>query len=246
MTKYKKAGRARGFVPSWAWLCSCLLLAVASPAFAATKAIRAGKLIDPAGKVIANAVIVVDNDRITSIGTAAPPAGAEVIDLSRYTVIPGLIDLHTHMTYFWDRAPGTRPLGQPRRPAGVTVVLAAENARRTLETGVTTVRDLGASNEVDYAMRDLINMGKMIGPRMFVAGQGLSAPRAGAPARLSPAGRGARRGRIGLGQGLRLARQLPERRHDADAHVRRDEGGRRRRAREEPSASRFIPTGRPA
>ena len=163
------------------WVLACVLW-LSPTVFAATKAIRAGKLIDPAGKVIANAVILVDNDRITSIGTAAPPAGAEVIDLSRFTVIPGLIDLHTHMTYVWDGAPGTRPLGQPRRPAGVTVVLAAENARRTLETGVTTIRDLGASNETDYAMRDLINMGKMIGPRMFVAGQGISAPRAGAPA----------------------------------------------------------------
>ena len=157
-------------------------LLLASPAFAATTAIRAGKMIDPAGRVITNAVILVDHDRITSVGTAPPPAGTEVIDLSRFTVIPGLIDLHTHMTYFWDGAPGTRPLGQPRRPAGVTTMLAAENARRTLETGVTTVRDLGASGEADYAMRDLINMGRMTGPRMFVAGQGISAPRAGAPA----------------------------------------------------------------
>ena len=159
-----------------------LALALASPGSAATKAIRAGKAIDPNGKVIANAVIVVDDDRIKSIGTGAPPAGVDVIDLTRYTVIPGMIDVHTHMTYFWDRTPGTRPLGQPRRPAGVTTALAAENARRTLETGVTTVRDLGASNEIDYAMRDLINMGKMVGPRMFVAGQGISAPRAGGPA----------------------------------------------------------------
>ncbi len=157
------------------------LLWLSPEASAATKAIRAGKAIDPSGHVIPNAVIVVENDRIVSVGTGAPPAGAEVIDLSRFTVIPGLIDLHTHMTYFWDPASGTRPLNQPRRPAGVTTLLAAENARRTLATGVTTVRDLGASGDVDYAMRDLINAGKMIGPRMFVAGQGLSAPRADAP-----------------------------------------------------------------
>jgi imidazolonepropionase-like amidohydrolase len=152
-----------------------------APVAAAMKAILAGKAIDPAGTVVVNAVIVINNDRIVSVGTAAPPAGVEVVDLRRFTVIPGMIDLHTHMTYFWDRAPGTRPLNQPRRPAGVTVVLAADNAMRTLESGVTTVRDLGAANETDYAMRDLINMGRMIGPRMFVAGQGLAAPRNGAP-----------------------------------------------------------------
>src|SRR3954453_17614088 len=161
---------------------ACLLsLGLALDASAATRAIKAGRVVDASGRVIANAVIVVDNDRITSIGTAPPPAGAEVIDLSRFTVIPGLIISHPHMTYFWDPDSGTKPLNQPRRPAGVTTVLAADNARRTLETGVTTVRDLGASADVDYAMRDLINMGKMIGPRMFVAGQGLSAPRSDAP-----------------------------------------------------------------
>src|SRR5690242_7028056 len=161
-------------------LCTALvvLLWLCPEALAATKAIRAGRVVNANGNVQTNAVIVVENDRIVSVGTTAPP-GAEVVDLSAYTIIPGLIDLHTHMTYFWDRAPGTRPLGQPRRPGGVTTVLAAENARKTLETGVTTVRDLGASNEIDYAMRDLINMGRMVGPRMFVAGQGLSAPRGG-------------------------------------------------------------------
>jgi imidazolonepropionase-like amidohydrolase len=177
--------RAFSFVSSClrgpGWVLACVLWLSSPAVFAATKAIRAGRLVDPAGKVITNAVIVVDDDRITSVGTGAPPPGAELIDLGRYTVIAGMIDLHTHMTYFWDRAPGTRPLNQPRRPAGVTVVLAAENARRTLETGVTTVRDLGASNETDYAMRDLINTGRMIGPRMFVAGQGLSAGRGGGP-----------------------------------------------------------------
>jgi imidazolonepropionase-like amidohydrolase len=159
-----------------------IVMSAWSPSAAgAAKAIRAGRLIDPSGGVIPNAVIVVDNDRITSVGSGPGPTGAEIIDLSRYTVIPGMIDAHTHMTYFWDPASGGRPLGQPRRPAGVTTVLAGDNARRTLEAGVTTVRDLGASNEIDYAMRDLINMGRMVGPRMFVAGQGLSAGRGGGP-----------------------------------------------------------------
>jgi imidazolonepropionase-like amidohydrolase len=103
----------------------------------------------------------------------------EAIDLRRFTGLPGLIDLHTHITYYWDGKPGTRPLGQRRRPA-VTVFLAQENARRTLETGVTTVRDLAASNESDFAMRDLIAMGAMVGPRLFASGQGLSS-RPGAP-----------------------------------------------------------------
>jgi imidazolonepropionase-like amidohydrolase len=96
-----------------------------------------------------------------------------VIDLRPYVGIPGLIDLHTHMTYYWDRQPGTRPLDQRRRPAE-TVFLAQENARRTLESGVTTVRDLGASNETDLSMRDLIARGAMKGPRMFVSGRGVS------------------------------------------------------------------------
>ena len=123
-----------------------------------------------------NAAVVVENDRIRSVeAEASPPSGAEVIDLRRYTGIPGMIDAHTHMTYYWDQTPGTTPWAQwQARQSAVTVFLAQENARKTLETGVTTVRDLGSIEYDDVAMRDLINRGAMVGPRMFVAGYGLS------------------------------------------------------------------------
>ena len=161
-----------------ATILACLVaLGLHDSTAAQTKVIRSAKVWDGT-RVLTEVVVVVEGDRITRIGKSAdplPPA-AEVIDLRKYTLLPGLIDLHTHITYYWDRQPGTRPLGQRRRPA-VTVFLAQDNARRTLETGVTTVRDLGAANDTDFAMRDLIAMGAMQGPRMIVAGQGISAPR---------------------------------------------------------------------
>jgi len=160
----------------WRWAGAVMLvLAIGSIAGAQTRAVRFGKLWD-GSRTITDAVVVVNGDRIVSVGsgTAAVPAGAEVIDLRQYTGIPGLIDLHTHITYFWDRQPGTRPRGQRRLPA-VTVYLAQENARRTLETGVTTVRDLNAGSDMDLAMRELTASGAMIGPRILASGQGLSA-----------------------------------------------------------------------
>ena len=152
-----------------------LLLAIASSASAQTRAVRFGRLWD-GSKVITNAVVTVNGDRIIAIGAgnAAVPKGAEVIDLRKYTGLPGLIDLHTHITYYWDRQPGTRPRGQRRLPA-VTVFLAQDNARRTLATGVTTVRDLNAGNDMDLAMRELVASGAMIGPRILASGPGLSA-----------------------------------------------------------------------
>src|ERR1051326_4773676 len=96
-----------------------ILLALGANAEAATKAIRFGKLWD-GHKTIANAVVIIDNDKIQSVAANAPvPAGAELIDLSRYTGIPGMIDVHTHMTYYWDPASGTDPRQQ--RPRHVAV-----------------------------------------------------------------------------------------------------------------------------
>src|ERR1051326_835119 len=166
-------------------------------------AIRFDRIIDGKGKTWTNAYIVVEGDRVRSIG-AEVPAGAAVIDLSKLTAIPGMIDVHTHMTYWWDRAAGTRPWEQNNaRTVAMTVFLAQENARKTLETGVTTVRDLGASDYADIAMRDLINRGAMMGPRMFVSGYGLfvssSPARPGVP---TPAGQA-----DGVPEVMRVVRQ---------------------------------------
>ncbi|MGZ8832329.1 MAG: amidohydrolase family protein [Thermoanaerobaculia bacterium] len=149
-------------------------------------AIRLGKLIDGRGAVIVNPVVIVRGERIERIALPGEvlPRDATIIDLGRFTGVPGLIDVHTHMTFYWDRTPGTKPWSQlGSLGAAVTVFLAQENARRTLESGVTTVRDLGSWESTDIAMRDLINRGAMIGPRMFVAANGLhisnSPPKAG-------------------------------------------------------------------
>jgi len=136
-------------------------------------ALRFGNLVDGQGHVIKDAVVIVDGEKIVRVGGEIPK-NATVVDLRKYTAIPGLIDAHTHMTFYWDRKPGTRPWSQlGTLHDAVTVYLAQENARKTLETGVTTVRDLGSWNYLDVAMRDLINRGAMTGPRMFVAGFGL-------------------------------------------------------------------------
>jgi imidazolonepropionase-like amidohydrolase len=147
----------------------------ASPAAEVT-ALRFGRLVTGRGDVVQDAVVVVEGERVTKVGAgdAAVPAGARVVDLRPLNGIPGLIDVHTHMTFYWDRKPGTRPWTQlgTLSPA-VTAFLAQENARKTLETGVTTVRDLGAWQYLDIALRDLIGRGAMPGPRMLVAGYGL-------------------------------------------------------------------------
>lgn len=133
-------------------------------------AVRAGKLVDVvAGKVLADQVILISGQRITTVGPAANvlvPAGAERIDLSHATVLPGLIDAHVHLT------------GDPRlhgyQSLGVSDIRAAmygvHAARLTLDAGFTTVRNVGAGGYGDIALRDAINDGEITGPRMRVAG----------------------------------------------------------------------------
>lgn len=154
-----------------------------SPSFAQTgaqsvKVIRFGKLIDGTGKVVTNAVVIVKGDRIESVssGQSQIPSGAQQIDLSAYTGMPGIIDAHTHMTYWRDKDSPTTPNEQVARLLPQELVfLAQQNARKCIEIGVTTVRDMAATDYSDVAMRNLINRGVMTGPRMFVAGPAMMA-----------------------------------------------------------------------
>jgi imidazolonepropionase-like amidohydrolase len=140
-----------------------VIFALAAVSALQAQSYRFGRVWD-GEKLLTNAVIVVEKDRIKSVG----PATGDAIDMSRYTAVPGLIDVHTHMTYVFDM----NRISQSGRGAAA-VYLSQDNARKTLETGVTTVRNLGASDYTDIAMRDLINAGQMVGPRMFVSGYGL-------------------------------------------------------------------------
>jgi imidazolonepropionase-like amidohydrolase len=141
------------------------------------KAVKFGKLWDARGKLWTNAIVLIEDDKIKSVTTNPSdiPPHAQIIDLSKFTGLPGLIDVHTHMTIYTDETPGQPMLKQiTANPPAVEVFLARKGALRTLEAGVTTVRDLGADQYMDIAMRDLINHGEMIGPRMFVCGYGLT------------------------------------------------------------------------
>jgi imidazolonepropionase-like amidohydrolase len=137
-------------------------------------AVKAARVIDGlGGPPLSSAVILIENDHITAVGARlAIPAGAEVIDLGSDTILPGFIDCHTHVT------------GQPgdnfyedlfKRSPIDDAVMAHLYARRTLEAGFTTIRDVGSEEYVDVALKKAINHGDIPGPRLLVAGLALSA-----------------------------------------------------------------------
>jgi imidazolonepropionase-like amidohydrolase len=133
-------------------------------------AIRAGHLIDSvAGRMSGAQVILVRDGLISDVGPDVEvPLGARVIDLTAYTVLPGLMDAHTHLTIDQHNQD---PLAELEHTAAERAFGSIPNARAVLLAGFTTVRDLGSYRAlVDVALRDAINRGDVIGPRMYVAG----------------------------------------------------------------------------
>ncbi len=138
-----------------------------------TVVIRAGRLLDVrTGKTLSNQTILIRGGKIVSVGSDAQvpaAAQAEIVDLSNATVLPGLIDAHTHITFDPNFGYSSLAISVPRE-----ALIGARNARVTLEAGFTTVRNVGASGFSDVALRDAINAGDVPGPRMLVSGPALS------------------------------------------------------------------------
>jgi len=145
-----------------------LLLAQSPPK--ETVLIKAGRLVDVrSGRVLTDQAILIEGDRIKQVGPAQSiqvPAGARVIDLSNATILPGLIDCHTHLTLEPGQT-GYESLGIsiPRE-----ALFGVKNAKLTLEAGFTTVRNVAAHGYTDVALRDAINAGDVPGPRIDAAG----------------------------------------------------------------------------
>jgi imidazolonepropionase-like amidohydrolase len=147
---------------------TAMLLGQTSPK---TTVIHAGRLLDvKSGKMLTNQTIIIQGDKIVSVGgSAQTPAGATVIDLPNATVLPGLIDAHTHITFTTNFGYSRLGISVPRE-----ALTGARNARVTLEAGFTTIRNVGADGFADVALRDAVNAGDVPGPRMLVSGPALS------------------------------------------------------------------------
>src|SRR6266699_3443549 len=159
-----------------------LCLGIAAQAADQLIVLKAARLFDgKSNALVQNAVVVVQGDKIVDAGSNLPiPSGAQVIDLGDATLAPGFMDAHTHLTADFSGNYNERRLQQLDLNVSEQAIKAVSSARATVEAGFTTVRDLGSrfvgSNEfVDVALRNSINKGVIVGPRMLVATYGIGA-----------------------------------------------------------------------
>src|SRR5260370_41632992 len=153
--------------------------------------LKAARMFDgTSDTVVRNAVVMVDGKRISAISPSSIPPNARVIDLGDATLLPGFIDAHVHLTeesgdnwyldYFQD---------QMRQPAE-QALLATTFARKTIDAGFTTVRNVGAGDYVDVGLRNAINNGWVVGPPMLVSGYRIGGPGGNADSNPIPPARG--------------------------------------------------------
>jgi imidazolonepropionase-like amidohydrolase len=165
-----------------------LCLAGIGPLAAATTALRVGHLIDPAtGTVASNQIILVKDGKIAEVGPSVKiPTGAEVVDLSKAWIMPGLMDAHTHITVGnMDLSAGIEA-GYLKQSSAARALIGLRNAQDVLRAGFTTIRDVG--NEANFAsvdLRDAINRGLFDGPTILTTGK-IIAPFGGQSVRISP------------------------------------------------------------
>ena len=154
-------------------------LLAASPTSAENLYIEAGRLIDGvSSEVRTGQCITVEAERIKAVAPCGPtPDGAKRLDWSAFTVLPGLIDLHTHLADLGQSADLAAPI---KASPAETALVGARNARVTLEAGFTSVRDVGTYRGLtDVALRNAIDRGDVPGPRMWVAGAYITIPKGG-------------------------------------------------------------------
>jgi imidazolonepropionase-like amidohydrolase len=147
-------------------------LAAETPAPAGTKVLRAERYVDvEAGRVVTPAVVVVKGNRIEAINPATVPTDAEIIELPGLTLLPGFIDAHTHLTSDLGEGWETRDVDWT---AVDDALLGVRNAKLTLLSGFTTVRDLGSSGFSDVSLMHAVERGDIIGPRIVPAGHAIT------------------------------------------------------------------------